>query len=148
MQPVLIVEPDPLLHTMLQVTLTAAGYQTMVTTDGLTGLLQARQIQPALMVLDLHLPDVVGVTIVRVLRNIPMTRHIPVIAMSLDSDHPHELRQIPNVDVLAKPFAQDELLRLVAAYTRPTGIHPRRRYAAHTSSFDDTSFDAAGRLES
>ena len=136
MRPVLIVESDPILQVMLPVTLMAAGYHAVVSTDGLSGLMQAQLHQPALILLDLHLPVVAGVTAIRVLRNIPATREIPIIAMSLDRDHPHELRQIPNVDILAKPFAHDDLLRLVAAHVRPAGVHPRHRSAAHEPWYD------------
>ena len=98
--------------------------------------MQALLLQPALVVLALQLPSVAGITVVRVLRNIPTTRHIPMIAMALECNLPHALRQIPNVEVLVKPFTQDALLHLVTAYTQPMSGYRGHRYATHPASND------------
>jgi DNA-binding response OmpR family regulator len=122
MQPVLIVASDPLLQRMLQTTLVVAGYDTIVTTDGLSALAQARVQQPALIVVDLQLPIVTGPMVIRMLRRIPTTRETPIVALSLQEGLPVAVLDIPKTEILIKPFAPDALLQVMTGFASPTGM--------------------------
>jgi len=52
---------------------------------GLLGLEMARDQQPALVLLDIHLPDINGDRVLQRLRDDPLTRAIPVVVLSADA---------------------------------------------------------------
>jgi len=53
--------------------------------DGLSGLEHARTVQPDLILLDLHLPEIDGEVVLQRLREDPLTRDIPVVVLSADA---------------------------------------------------------------
>ena len=82
-QPVVLVVDDQapnrkLLRDSLQVT----GYETAEAATGELGLQLARERQPALILMDIQMPGISGFDALRSLRSDPMTRAIPVIAVT------------------------------------------------------------------
>lgn len=78
---------------------------------GRTGLDLAREHQPDLILLDLHLPDMAGETVLRLLREQPETAGIPVIVVSADAT-PASIERLKAAgarDYLTKPFDIGEL---------------------------------------
>ena len=57
----------------------------MIAVSGNTGLQQARQLLPALILLDMHLPDIDGVIVLQALKSAARTATIPVIVLSADA---------------------------------------------------------------
>jgi PAS domain S-box-containing protein len=75
----------------------------------------ARQHQPDLIVLDLHLPDLSGDTVLRRLRRDPRTAHIPVVIFSADATE-RQVRRLMNAGArayLTKPAKVAEFLRML-----------------------------------
>ena len=66
-QRVLVVEDDPKTSDILRVYLEKGGYQVAAAYDGPTGVSQARDLTPDLVVLDLMLPGLSGTEVCRVL---------------------------------------------------------------------------------
>ncbi len=58
------------------------GYDLIVANDGIHALSQARQMKPNLILLDILLPDLDGLSVCEILRRQPNTKKIPVIFMS------------------------------------------------------------------
>ena len=82
--------------------------------DGCTGLEQARQQPPELILLDLQMPGMRGEDVLDHLRGDSATRHIPVIVLSADATaHSRERLLAQGADeYVSKPFQMDHLLEL------------------------------------
>ena len=81
-QTILIVDDDEALADALSQRLVQQGFDTLTADCGRDGLEQARSQRPALIVLDLRLPDTDGLTICQQLADSPQTCGIPVIILS------------------------------------------------------------------
>ena len=85
--------------------------------DGQSGLAQARQHLPDLILLDLHLPDIGGDEVLRRLRGEARTRDVPVVVLSADatSTQINRLKALGAREYLTKPFRIRDLLGAVDA---------------------------------
>ena len=120
---VLVVEDDPQLVRALVLNMQARHYGVDAAPDGATALRLAAARQPDVVMLDLGLPDMDGVEVIRGLRG--WTR-VPILVLSArhSSDEKVEALDAGADDYVTKPFGMDELLaRLRAAVRRaePTG---------------------------
>jgi DNA-binding response OmpR family regulator len=79
---ILIVEDDSDLALGLGVRLQAAGYKAMTAEDSITALSTAKQVEPALIILDLGLPGGDGITFLSRLRSLAQVSMIPVIVLT------------------------------------------------------------------
>jgi CheY-like chemotaxis protein len=79
---ILLVEDNDLNRDMLARRLRRAGYHVREARDAKQGLDLAQTAWPDLILMDLRLPDMSGWDAVRVLKDDPQTRHIPVIALT------------------------------------------------------------------
>jgi two-component system, cell cycle response regulator DivK len=82
MKRILIVEDNELNRDVLSRRLRRCGYEVMLAIDGPLGLIAAEAQQPDLILMDLGLPGIDGWECTRRLKSNPLTRHIPVIALS------------------------------------------------------------------
>jgi len=81
-RPVLVVEDNPLNRELVVDLLEGAGYTVLQADEGVGLLERVRAGQPGLILLDLQLPGLDGVTLARQLKGDPATREIPVVAMT------------------------------------------------------------------
>jgi len=79
---ILIVEDDPKNLKLVRDTLQVKGYRTIEAGTGEEGIQLAREQQPALVLMDIQLAGISGVEAFRQIRADPMTRTIPVIAVT------------------------------------------------------------------
>ncbi|HIV29666.1 MAG TPA: response regulator transcription factor [Candidatus Pullichristensenella excrementipullorum] len=115
---ILIVEDDPAISNLIRTTLEAHGYQFHAAGTGESALLEIVSYNPEVIVLDLGLPDMDGVDIIRKVRSFSTTPIIVVSARSDDRDKVEALDAGAD-DFLTKPFSIDEFLaRLRAALRR------------------------------
>ncbi|WP_405776302.1 response regulator [Streptomyces sp. NBC_00859] len=115
---VLVVEDDPQIVRALVINLKARKYDVDAAPDGATALRLAAARHPDVVLLDLGLPDMDGVEVIRGLRG--WTR-VPVLVLSArhTSDEKVEALDAGADDYVTKPFGMDELLaRLRAAVRR------------------------------
>ena len=115
---VLVVEDDPQLVRALVINLQARQYGVDAAQDGATALRLAAARQPDVVLLDLGLPDMDGVDVIKGLRG--WTR-VPILVLSArhTSDEKVEALDAGADDYVTKPFGMDELLaRLRAAVRR------------------------------
>ncbi len=118
MSRVLVVDDEPTLVRALAINLRARGWDVVTAPDGRSALEVAARKHPDVVVLDLGLPDLDGVEVIRGLRG--WTR-VPIIVLSArqDSDDKVEALDAGDDDYVTKPFGMDELLaRLRAAIRR------------------------------
>lgn len=114
----LLVEDDPGLGRALTLTLRSQGWSVTSTTTGRAALAAAAAEGPDVIVLDLGLPDVDGVDLLRTLRRRSRT---PVVVLSARDQSAEKVRALDAGadDYVTKPFGVDELLaRLRAAVRR------------------------------
>jgi CheY-like chemotaxis protein len=90
--------------------------------QGRLGLELAREHQPALVLLDLHLPDITGDEVLLRLRDDPLTASIPVVIVSADatSGHVQRLLNAGASAYLTKPIDVSELRKLLDNLPTPT----------------------------
>ena len=82
MNPILIVEDNDKNLKLVRDVLQFKGYRTLEATTATEGLRLAREERPALILMDIQLPDFDGITALARLREDPITAQIPVIAVS------------------------------------------------------------------
>jgi DNA-binding response OmpR family regulator len=115
---VLVVEDDPSVRGLLHTLLSAEGYEVATASDGLAGLVKATASHPALVLLDLMMPDLGGVRVLEELRDDPELADIPVIVVTGKIDAVPGMRALLGEDnVFVKPFAVAELLTRVGDVT-------------------------------
>ena len=115
---ILVVEDDTAVANLIATTLETQDYHYHRATTGAGALLDAASCRPDVMLLDLGLPDMDGVDIIRKLRGWTAMPIIVVSARSEDADKVAALDAGAD-DYLTKPFSVDELLaRLRVALRR------------------------------
>ena len=86
----------------------------LVANDGVQAFSQARQFKPDLILLDILLPDLDGLSVCEILRRQPSTRKIPVIFMSaLSSDVTRRTVAMQADDFFTKPLDLPRLVRRI-----------------------------------
>jgi two-component system, cell cycle response regulator DivK len=81
-QKILIVEDDASNFELVRDLLTIAGYETVGASSAEEGVVLSRTKSPDLVLMDLSLPGMDGLTATRLLKSDPRTRHIPVVAVT------------------------------------------------------------------
>lgn len=129
---ILVVDDDPKIVQLVRAYLEREGFRVISAPDGRTALETARASDPALIVLDVMLPEVDGLAVTRLLRR---DSDVPVLMLSARgsaSDRVAGLGEGAD-DYLAKPFSPAELvmrvkaiLRRVEAQSRGTARDPLR----------------------
>ena len=89
---ILIVEHDTRFAAILLDKAHELGFKAVIVSEGQTGLVVAREIQPAAITLDLRLPDMDGWVVLDRLKHDPTTRHIPVHVISVDDSWQRGIR--------------------------------------------------------
>src|SRR5580765_946256 len=102
---ILLVDDENDFIELLQYKLAGQGYDFIVANDGVQALSQARQFKPDLILLDILLPDLDGLSICEILRRQPTTKKIPIIFMSaLSSEVTRRTVAMQADDFFTKPL--------------------------------------------
>ena len=106
---ILVVEDDRAVQKLITTTLQTQGYQYHVAGTGESSILEAVSRQPDIIILDLGLPDMDGVDIIKKVRE---WSNIPIIVVSARSEDRDKIEALDAGadDYLTKPFSVDELL--------------------------------------
>ena len=115
---ILVVEDDAAVRNLMAVTLETRGYRYHLAQNGAEALIEATTHQPDVMLLDLGLPDMDGVEIIRKVRS---WSGMPIIVISARTDDADKVEALDAGadDYLTKPFSVDEMLaRLRVALRR------------------------------
>lgn len=133
---IIVVEDEPQIRRLLKTILSAQGYTTFEAETGREALIAAATRKPDLLILDLGLPDVDGVEVIKQLRE---WSHIPILVLSARDQEAVKVAALDAGadDYLTKPFGAAELLaRLRVAL----------RHAAQVSGGSGGSEFAVGEL--
>ncbi len=117
---ILVIEDEPDLRAGLQHNLELEGFKVMTSADGRDGLRKAKDGQASLILLDLMLPGMPGLEVLRHLRE--TGREIPVIIISAKGQDRDKVQglELGADDYLTKPFGLSELLARIRAVLRRT----------------------------
>jgi CheY-like chemotaxis protein len=116
-----VVEDDAEFRELVTDVLQSAGFTVDAADDGIAALGTIRHVIPDVIVLDLRMPNLDGVEVLKLLRSTDVGRRIPVVVMSGAPIDP-SVRALASA-VLQKPFPIEDLLRTVTELTR--GAVPR-----------------------
>jgi DNA-binding response OmpR family regulator len=123
---VLVIDDEPDVLLLCRVNLELAGHEVVEAPNGKTGLELARTGEPDVVVLDIMLPNVDGLTVLSELASSEATRHIPVIMLTAKTqlEDRRKAWRAGCVEYLTKPFSPIELVELIG---RARGMSSRER---------------------
>lgn len=112
---VLTVDDSASMRQLVKLTLGGAGYTVVEASDGADGLDQARSAAVDLVVTDLNMPRMDGISLIRELRKLASYKGVPIILLTTESDDDRkkEARAAGATGWITKPFNQDQLLGVV-----------------------------------
>ena len=138
-QVILVVEDESAICNLVTTTLEAEGYRCHVARNGKQALIEAGTCYPALILLDLGLPDMDGVEVIQKIRSWSNMPIIVISARTEDSDKIGALDAGAD-DYLTKPFSVDELLARLR-------VTQRRLSMMETDSVQDSPIFTNGALK-
>ncbi len=120
---ILVVEDEQEIRRFLRASLADHGYRLIETETGRNGLMQAASQQPDLMILDLGLPDIDGLDVIRELRE---WSQMPIIVLSARGRETEKVGALDAGadDYLTKPFSVGELLARMRVALRHAAPQP------------------------
>lgn len=108
---ILLVEDEARFAQIMALELQEAGYQVTVARDGLTGLEQAQEIEPDLLLLDWSLPGLTGLDLCKQLREIDQATPVIFVTSHAEDEGKKVALAAGANDYLLKPFNINTLLK-------------------------------------
>jgi len=136
---ILIIEDDRHIAEGIQLNLKLQGYEVVIASDGVAGLNQWKEIGPDLVILDIMLPGIDGLSILQSIRL--EDERLPVLILSAKGDPDDRIKGLAFGvdDYLAKPFNLEELLLRVDRLLKRGGWNQENHVPA-PSFFDTYAF--------
>lgn len=108
---ILVVDDDPVIGKAIEGYLTDKGYKVMVSEDGYDVLVICEEFLPDMILSDIKMPKLDGITLLEALKNNSKTKHIPVVFMSAyrEDDLLQKAVKLGAEHFLFKPFPLDAL---------------------------------------
>jgi two-component system cell cycle response regulator DivK len=133
---VLVIEDNLLSLKLVGAIITAQGYEVLEATTGLLGLELARRHRPALIVMDVRLPDISGLEVTRILKTDPDTADIAVLGTSAHAAAGDGATQEAGCDAfMPKPIAISDFVQVLHSLVI-------RATTARSSRVTETAIDA------
>jgi len=116
---VVLIEDEPQIRRFLRATLTGQGYRLFEATTGADGLVEVGSRQPDVVIVDLGLPDIDGIDVIRRLRE---WTDVPIIVLSARGQERDKVTalDVGADDYVSKPFGAGELLARIRVALRHT----------------------------
>ncbi|MDY0147258.1 response regulator [Halothiobacillus sp.] len=129
----LVIDDDRIYQSHLVNLLQQIGVTTLSAQDGKSGLYQAEHADLDLVLTDMHLPDILGTGIVRMLRKQDRHKHTPVIAITANiQTEVHQSLLHAGADiVLTKPVSLGELINAISQFLQPLNPDPPPSCTVH-----------------
>jgi two-component system KDP operon response regulator KdpE len=141
---VLIADDEPRITKLVSLALSAEGFRVVTASGGEDALRKAEEVRPDIVLLDIVMPDIDGIEVMRQLRE---RRSVPVILLTAKGSTSDKAKglDLGADDYVAKPFDLDELAaRVRAVLRRALGVAP----GGGIVSFDDVEIDLERRMVS
>ena len=126
---ILVVEDDPPVRNLITTTLRTNDYRYLMAGNGETAMLEASSHNPDIILMDLGLPDMDGVQVIRQIRS---WSNVPIIVISARSEDTDKIEALDAGadDYLTKPFSVEELLARLRVTQRRLAFMNSERLAA------------------
>lgn len=117
---ILVVEDEPAIQELLSLTLSEAGYQTLLASDAIEAYQHTQDVLPDLILLDWMLPGMSGIEFARKIRGQSRTQNIPIIMLTARAQEQDKLAGLETGadDYMVKPFSTRELNARIKAVLR------------------------------
>lgn len=115
---ILVVDDEPAIRRLLRTSLSSQGFQVLEAADGKHALAEIERSQPDLVILDLGLPDISGLDLIRIVRAGGSAIPILVLSSRADETGKVEALDLGADDYVTKPFGTGELFARVRAALR------------------------------
>jgi CheY-like chemotaxis protein len=117
---ILIVDDNENNRKLARDVLEFAGFETLLATGGIEGVALAQEHLPALVLMDIRMPDLNGTEALKLLREDPRTKGIPIVALTSSTMHGDEERFLKEGfdGYLAKPISVKEFPDQVRGFLR------------------------------
>jgi len=112
---ILIVEDNAVTRQIVRLSLAAQGYEVLEAEDGRTAIAKLAEHHPDLIIQDLALPDIDGLTLAQTLHDLPGRGDIPIVAFSAFVEKLEEARTSREIfrAFIPKPIEPSKLVSLV-----------------------------------
>jgi len=120
---VLVIEDDPFVRKLLELHLRNAGHEVTLAADAIEGLKEVLHAAPDLILLDVAMPYMSGLEVLKALKSDESSRHIPVVMLTgkTDPDTWAEASRSGADAYLNKPIRIEELLGTLRELLHPPG---------------------------
>ncbi len=127
MSKILVIDDDTAINELIKVNLELEGHKVIQAYDGIKGFALCKQELPALVVLDVMMPEVDGFTVAQRIRKNENTKDIPILMLTALSQLNDKVNgfNIGVDDYLVKPFEMEELKVRVRALLKRTNQIPK-----------------------
>lgn len=127
MTKILIIDDDTAINELIKINLELQGYEVTQAFNGVEGFAKAKQEEPALIILDVMMPEVDGFTVAQRIRQCPKISETPILMLTALSQLNDKVNgfNIGVDDYLTKPFEIDELIVRVRALLKRTKQIPK-----------------------
>ncbi|MDJ0276164.1 response regulator [Sphingomonas sp. 2R-10] len=111
---ILAVDDSASLRMAIRIALTGAGYSVTEAGDGVEGLAKAEATRFDMIVTDLNMPNMDGLSMIRELRKQPAQAGVPIIFLTTESDPEmkNQAKAAGATGWLVKPFVPDQLVKV------------------------------------
>ena len=112
MTSILAVDDSPSMRQMVSYTLQSAGYEVVMACDGEEALEIAKKTDVNLVLTDINMPKMDGITLVKELRQLPAYRYKPILVLTTESSTEKKMqgKEAGATGWIVKPFDPDQLL--------------------------------------
>ena len=113
---ILVVDDEPEILNLMKIILSAVGYETVTAVDGPEAIERTIAERPHLILLDLWLPKMNGIQVMKYLQRDDRTSSIPIILVTADANYQAAAGDLVLKDVVLKPFETEEMLGKISSY--------------------------------
>jgi two-component system chemotaxis response regulator CheY len=112
---ILCVDDSTSMRLMVKMALTGAGYEVIEACDGKDALTKAQSGGVNMVLTDLNMPNMDGLSLIRALRALPTYKGVPIIFLTTESDESKkaEAKSAGATAWIVKPFQESQLLGVV-----------------------------------
>lgn len=113
---ILAVDDSPSMRKMVSFTLKEAGHNVITAENGEQGLEAARASKADLVLTDINMPAMDGISLVKALRDLPNYEHVPILVLTTESGASKKMegKHVGATGWLVKPFNPEKLLEVVS----------------------------------
>ena len=119
---ILVIEDEEIIASVLQDSLELTGHDVTIASSGFEGISRAQQLKPDIITLDVMMPGLDGIQVLKELKSNPATAKIPVILISVAGSYRKEALKLGAVAFLKKPVDFNQLNEKISEVTEKKSV--------------------------